>query len=184
MKKSIILFSLIALTCVSLQAQKFLTRNGTLTFFSETPAENIEATNNQATSLMDAANGDIVFSALMKGFQFEKALMQEHFNEKYVESDKFPKAVFKGKITNIDEINFEKDGEYPATVSGEMTIHGTKQEVTTEGTITIKDGKVHANAEFMIVIADYGIKIPKLVQDNIAKAVKVTVAMIYEAFNK
>ena len=120
----------------------------------------------------------------MKGFQFEKALMQEHFNEKYVESDKYPKTVFKGKVTNIEEIDFTKDGEYPAKVKGALTIHGVTKEVEAEGKFVIENGEVSATASFPIAVADYEIKIPSVVRDNIAKEVEISVEMKYSLMNQ
>ncbi|MEO1448051.1 MAG: YceI family protein [Bacteroidota bacterium] len=167
---------------INLQAQKYLTRNGNITFHSETPLETIEAAHNQVTSVLDASNGQLAFSVLMKGFQFEKALMQEHFNEKYVESDKYPKATFKGSIQNLDEIDFNTDGTYTAKVSGEMTMHGKTHPVETVGTLEIKDGKIVAKSEFDLAVADYDIKIPSVVRDNIAKVIHVKVQMQYAAY--
>lgn len=168
----------------SLQAQKFMTRTGHISFFSHTAIEDIEAHNNQVTSIIDTENGDLVFAVLMKGFQFEKALMQEHFNEKYVESTKFPKATFKGKITNLDEVDFSKDGEYSTKVSGSMTIHGVTQEIESTGTLEVKEGKILATAKLPIEVAAYDIKIPGVVKDNIAKVVEATVDITYEPYNK
>ena len=182
MKNKIIAFLFMAIgTVASLHAQRQMTRTGHIWFISETPLETIEAHNNQVTSILDTEKGDIVFQALMKGFQFEKALMQEHFNEKYVESDKYPKAVFKGSVTNLNEVDFLKDGNYPAKVKGSLTIHGVTKEVETEGQIKVEDGKVSTTAEFPITVADYEIKIPSVVRDNIAKEVKVFVDVKYEA---
>lgn len=165
-------------------AQKYFTRTGHVHFFSATPMENIEAHNYKATSVMDISTGDIEFSMLIMAFEFEKALMQEHFNENYMESEKFPKATFKGKITNLDKIDFTKDGTYPATVTGKMTIHGVTKEVTTNGNITVKGGKISASSVFNVAPADYDITIPAVVKDNIAKDIKVTVDSAYELYKK
>jgi polyisoprenoid-binding protein YceI len=111
----------------------------------------------------------------MKGFEFEKALMQEHFNENYVESHKFPKAEFKGQITNSSEIDFSKDGNYQAKVKGKLTIHGETKDVETNGTVSVKGGKIETDAGFNIELVDYKIEIPKLVKDNISKTVNISV---------
>ena len=99
----------------SLQAQKYMTKNGNIKFYSETPMETIEATNNQVNAALDTQTGDLVFKVLIKSFQFEKALMQEHFNENYMESDKMPNSTFKGKVTNLSAIDFTKEGTYEAS---------------------------------------------------------------------
>lgn len=180
MKKIALFTALVLLSTVALQAQKYMTRNGHISFFSHTAMEDIEAHNYQANSVIDTEKGELVFAVLMKGFQFEKALMQEHFNEKYVESDKFPRSSFKGKITNLDEIDFSKAGSYPAKVEGDLTIHGVTQAVKTEGTFEVKEGQVLAKATFELAVADYDINIPSVVKDNIAKVMEVRVDIAYE----
>ena len=112
------LIAALVITCItsSLFAQKFMTKTGHISFFSKAPLENIEANNTQVSSILDASTGDIVFSMLMKSFNFQKALMQEHFNEKFIESDKYPKAEFKGKIANLSSIDFKKEGPQNAEV--------------------------------------------------------------------
>ena len=185
MKKFILSVAVIAGLALNVNAQnKYFTRAGHVHFFSATPMENIEAHNYKATSVMDITSGDIEFSMLVMAFEFEKALMQEHFNENYMESGKFPKATFKGKITNLDKINFAKDGTYPAVATGKMTIHGVTKDVTTNGTITVKDGKINVNSVFNVAPADYNIAIPAVVKDNIAKEIKVTVDSAYELYKK
>ena len=124
------------------------------------------------------------FAVLIKAFQFEKALMQEHFNENYMESDKYPKAIFKGAIVDASTVDFSKDGDYPVKVKGKLTIHGVTNEVETDGTIDVKDGKISASSNFEIAVADYKIKIPSVVKDNIAKTVQIVVDMNYELFKK
>lgn len=167
-----------------LNAQKYFTRTGTISFFSEAPLEKIEATNNSATSIFDLETGNMEFAVLIKGFQFEKALMQEHFNENYMESSKFPKATFKGQIAEIGDVDFSKDGEYPVKVKGALTIHGETQEVETEGKFVVKEGAIAANASFEIAVADYKIEIPKVVRDNIAKIVRIDINSDYKLFKK
>ena len=137
--------------------------------------EDIEAINKSVVTLLDTKTGDIQFAVLMKGFEFKKALMQEHFNKDYVESDKFPKAEFKGQVTNNSEINYTANGTYTAKVKGKLTVHGETKDTETTGTITVKDGKLTVNSVFNVLVADYKITIPKLYRDNISKTIKVTV---------
>ncbi|MDX2248046.1 MAG: YceI family protein [Bacteroidia bacterium] len=183
--KNLFVFVIALLASLSqLQAQKFMTRTGHIKFYSHTAVEDIEANNHQVTSVLDTGTGDLVFAVLMKSFQFEKALMQEHFNEKYVESEKFPKSTFKGKITNLSEINFAKNGSYKTKVEGVLTIHGIAKEIVTEGTLVVEEGKISANAKFPVTVADYEIKIPAVVKDNIAKEMEVTVEMNYQPYSQ
>jgi YceI-like domain. len=116
MKKQFLL-AFVALTgFLSATAQdKYFTKSGKISFYSKSSLENIEAHNKSVTCVLDTKTGNLQFAILMKGFEFEKALMQEHFNENYVESHKFPKADFKGQVTNNAMINYAKDGSYPVT---------------------------------------------------------------------
>lgn len=178
MKKSIssILIIIGLLMNLTGYSQKYMTKNGSIHFYSETPIETIQADNKQVNSALDIQTGDFVFKVLMKSFVFEKALMQEHFNENYVESDKFPNATFQGKVSNLSAINFTKEGTYEATVEGDLTIHGVTRKISEKGTFTVKPGDIiHANSKFMVKPADYDIKIPATVMKNIAETIEVTV---------
>jgi polyisoprenoid-binding protein YceI len=163
----------------SLSAQKLVSKNSHIWFYSHTPVEDIEAHNRQAVSILDPSTGELVFNLLVKSFEFKIALMQEHFNENYMESDKYPKAAFKGKITNNASVDYKKDGTYLAEVSGDLTIRNVTKPVTSKGTITVKGGTVTAMAEFYVKPADYDITIPAVVENKIAKEVKVTVDAPY-----
>lgn len=184
MKKLLLLILVAASAANGLMAQKFFTRDGKVSFYSDAPLEKIEAHNNSATSVIDTENGRLEFAVLIKGFQFEKALMQEHFNENYMESSKYPKAVFKGQITNLEAVNFSQDGTYTAQVSGEITIHGVTQPLETTATIVVKDGLFKAEAKFQLNVADFKIEIPGVVREKIAKTVLVTVQCDYQPFNR
>jgi polyisoprenoid-binding protein YceI len=120
----------------------------------------------------------------MKSFQFEKALMQEHFNENYVESDKFPNASFAGKVLNIKEVNFGKNGIYNATIEGDLTIKGVTKKVTEKGTFEVKDGKINGKSTFNVLLADYNIKIPNTVANNISKTIQIDVDVNLEQLAK
>lgn len=164
---------------ISANAQKYMTRNGFVGFFSHTPIEDIKADNNQVASVIDISTGEVVFQVLIRSFRFEKTLMEEHFNENYLESDKFPKSTFKGKIVNLTDVDFSKPGKYEVTVEGDLNIHDVTNKVKVKGSIDVISGGINANSKFIIVPEDYKINIPGVVRNNIAKNLEVTVAMKY-----
>lgn len=180
MKNSFLAVSFALLTQVAISQDIHMTRSAKVSFFSTTPVENIDAVNKEATSFINTKSGEIVFAVLVKSFKFEKALMEEHFNENYMESTKYPKSDFKGKITNLSEINFAKDGAYKAKVSGSLTMHGVTKTANADGTITVKGGKIAATSKFMVKLADYKIERPAVVSDKIAETIEITVDAAYE----
>lgn len=164
---------------LALNAQKYMTKNGYIGFFSHTSMEDIKGDNNQVVGAIDISTGEMVFQAVIKSFHFDRALMEEHFNENYMESDKIPKSSFKGKITNLSSVDFSKNGTYDITVEGDLTIHDVTNKISTTGTIEVVSGGINANAKFNIVPEDYKISIPGVVRDKINKNLEVTVAMKY-----
>jgi polyisoprenoid-binding protein YceI len=156
-------------------SQKYFSKDLGIKFFSDTPMEKIEAAHKNASCMLDTKTGDMAWKVLIKGFLFKKSLMQEHFNENYMESDKFPNATFVGAITNLSEVKFDKDGTYNAKVKGKMNLHGVEKEIEVPGTLKVGGGKITVHADFMLACADYKISIPAIVKDNIAKEIKVTV---------
>jgi polyisoprenoid-binding protein YceI len=177
--KRMMLLAAMAATVSAAQAQKYMTRTGKVIFFSATSVENIEAVNNEAAAALDAGSGELLFQVPIKSFKFEKSLMQEHFNENYMESDKFPKAIFKGNIGKVPDLS--KDGSYPVTAKGKLTIHGVTKDVSIPGTLTVKGGAVTSAAKFKVATADYGIKIPSVVATKIAKEIEITVNSVLSA---
>jgi polyisoprenoid-binding protein YceI len=176
MKKHLILaLALILSASYSFAQDKYFTKTGKIEFYSKASMEDIEAKNKTVTAVIDSKTGAIQFAVQMKGFEFEKQLMQQHFNENYVESDKYPKAEFKGTITNNSEINYTKDGTYTAKVKGKLTIHGVTKDVETTGTVKVDGGKVNTTSTFNILLSDYNIKIPSVVKEKISNSIKVTV---------
>jgi len=159
----------------SFAQKRYFTKTGNVSFSAGTALEDIDGLNKSTTCVFDASSGDIQFAILIKGFEFKRSLMMEHFNENYMESDKFPKSIFKGKITNLEKINFLKDGAYPVNVRGVLEIHGVKKEVESNGQFKVLGETVIATAEFEIVLEDYAITIPSLVKDKISKTAKIMV---------
>ena len=178
MKKVIAAIVLLCLTASFAQAQKWMTRTGKVSFFSSTSVENIEAFNNEAASVVDPKTGDVVFIVPIKSFKFEKALMEEHFNENYMESTRFPKAEYKGKIANPSAVNFKKDGTYNVKTSGKLTMHGVTKDVTANGTVVVKGATATIKSKFILAPADYGIKIPSVSASKIASKIEVTIDSI------
>jgi polyisoprenoid-binding protein YceI len=160
--------------------ERYLTKQGYISFYSHTPVENIKAENNQVLSIADLSNGDMAITILMKAFAFEKALMQEHFNENYIESDKYPKANFSGNITNLEDILAGNNSI--ALIKGNLTIHGITRSVTIESKITVENKMVHLHGKFKIAVADYDIKIPAIVRRNIAEEVEITFNLKHQPY--
>src|SRR5579872_4846522 len=161
MKRLFLTISILFAGTLCTTAQTYMTRTGQINFDATTKSspERVEAKNNEVACIVDATTGDVRFQVLIKSFKFERELMQEHFNENYLESDKYPKSEFKGTITNLNEVNFGKDGAYTAKVSGKLTIHGVTNDVTEPGTITVKGNSIVLNAKFTIKLKDYNITI-------------------------
>jgi polyisoprenoid-binding protein YceI len=179
--KRIFVLSLIVFAGLSVQAgDKIFTKKGKISFYSETAAEKIEAHNNRVTSVYEISTGKLEFSVLVNAFQFEKALMQEHFNENYMESAKYPKATFVGKVTSASTIDLKKDGVYEVKADGDLTIHGVTKPISVNGKFTVAGGKVSASSEFEVNLKDYNVKFPSAVSEII----KLVVAINYEPMKK
>jgi hypothetical protein len=184
MEKRIIIFILMLQFSIAAIGQKYFTRSGSIRFFSSTPIENIEAVNNQATCIIDIETGEVVSKVLMKSFRFKKALMQEHFNENYVESDRYPQAVLNAKIANLDQINPAQSLVQQVFLNANLTIRGVTKNIDVPGTIQFKDGILVATAIFIVKPSDFGIKIPKAVAKNIAKEIEISVEFNLDLYNK
>lgn len=176
MKKSVIFLGFLLVMIFSDgMAQRFITKAGNINFYSSTPMEDIIAKNETVQMALDSKSGDVVAKVLMKSFVFEKALMQEHFNENYVESDTYPLSTFKAKIIDIEKVDFNKSGEYDVWVKGILTMHGEQQEIIERGKVVVAGEVLQVISEFVIRPEDYRIKVPKAVRNNIAKSITVNV---------
>jgi polyisoprenoid-binding protein YceI len=175
MKHGIVLAGVLLMTIATATAQdKYFTKSGKVRFVSKGAIETIEAQHKSVTCVLDTKSGAVQFAVLMKGFEFRKALMQEHFNENYVESDKYPKAEFKGQVVNNSSVDYTREGAYNVQVKGQLTIHGQTKDMETTGKITVKGGKVQTATGFTILLSDYNISIPAVVKDNINNTVQIT----------
>jgi hypothetical protein len=173
-------FVLLQSISTTVAAQKvYATKTGQLFFNATGGIEKIAAVNNQVDSKFVDATGQIVLAVLVKGFKFENQLMEDHFNENYMESTQFPKADFKGYIKNIKEVDFTKDGNYPVTVEGALTIHGVSKQVSTKGNMQVQGGKPTLTGEFSVSIKDYGIK-GLYIGEKIAADAKIKVNCKYQ----
>jgi len=158
-------------------AQKFTSEKTYIKFFSDAAIEDITAENAKSSSIFNVSTGDVVFSIPIKEFEFEKSLMKEHFNEKYMETEQFPKSTFQGKISGYQP---SVVGEQKATAIGKLTIHGETQDVQIPGTMINSNGVLTMKAKFIVKLVDYKIKIPQLLWKNIAEEVEVTVEFNYK----
>lgn len=169
MKKLIIASMLLTMSGAAF-AQRYMTRTAKITFdaTAQNSPEEIKAVNNEVAAILDRS-GDFVFQVPVISFKFKNALMQEHFNENYMQSDKYPKATFKGKVSNAGDVNWSKDGTYKVSVTGDLTIHGVTKTVTVPGTVTVKGSSATATAKFSVKLADYNITIPGVVASKVAQ---------------
>lgn len=175
MKNIATLFFAFALAVTASAQGKFYTKTGLIDFFSSATLEDIQARNKTVTAILDSKTGAVQFSVLMKGFDFEKQTMQEHFNQNYLETDKYPKSEFKGSITNNASVKYGKDGSYPVVVKGDLTIHGVTKKVNIKGIVKIVNGKPQLNSVFNVLLSDYNVKIPAAVKDKLSNTIKITV---------
>lgn len=174
MKKGIlILLVTIGIGGTTLAQNTLIDRDGTASFFSEAPLEDIEAINKEVLGAIDLEKGTIAVSMLIRGFHFDKSLMEEHFNENYLESEKYPKATFKGVISNFTELDFKTVGNFVAEAKGEIEIHGVKKPLNTIVKFDVSPTKLSAITSFDIAIKEFNIDVPRLVVKNIAEVVEV-----------
>ncbi len=161
--------------------EKYLTKQGYTSFFSSSPVEDIKADNNQVLSIIDTTTGTIAIAILMKSFMFEKSLMQEHFNENYVESDTYPKATFKGQILNFSTLN---EDQKTANIKGDITIHGVTKKIEIKTQIVKTPENISLKGSFPVTVADFNIKIPSVVINNIAETIDVTFQLDHQPYKK
>ncbi|QNA45058.1 YceI family protein [Lacibacter sediminis] len=182
--RTLFLLFIIYFDLPQVQAQEnYMTRNGQISFFSSTPLEDIKAVNNEVASVLNRKTGSVQFIVLIKSFQFRKAAMQDHFNGKdYMDSDRYPKAELKGTITNMSNVNFSKDGNYPVTVEGTLSMHGVSNKIKSAGNIIVKGNTITAAAVFIIKLVDYKISVPTIVSKKIAEKVEVSVNCNYQLY--
>lgn len=169
---------------ISVKAQIYSAKqNATEVYFlSEAPLENIEATNKGGVIVLNSSNNQVQARITIMNFKFKNALMEEHFNENYMESNKYPHAFFKGKIK--DDVDYTKEAEKDVTLEGELEIHGVKKQVDLPAKINIKNKEIEVFSKFKIKVADYNIKVPSLYVKNIAEEVVVTIKSTLEPFSK
>jgi hypothetical protein len=175
-KLSVCVLTLLML-CFQSKAQKYLSRNGFVGFYSKTSLEDIIAENNQAFAVIDTATHQIAFALLVRGFIFRKELMQEHFNENYAESEKFPKTEFNGTYTCSRSMN--KEGIYPIIVKGNLTLHGVTKSIEEPATLEIKSGSILGNSSFKLKPEDFDMTIPSIVRDKIAREMDVKIRVTW-----
>lgn len=155
---------------------KLYSKEAKISFYSKTAMENIDAVNNKGLCFWNTVTGELEFSVLIKGFQFNSALMQEHFNENYMESDKFPKAVFKGVLVVATSFSLQANGTYNVSAEGMLTIHGVSKKISVPVNITSKNGRFSASTNFRVLVKDYNISIPAVVADKIDKQISISVS--------
>jgi hypothetical protein len=155
-------------------------KNAKINLYSSAPIEDIEANSNAGVSVYNATTGELDFSLPIRSLHFPKALMESHFNEDYMESDKYPKATFKGKLQEHPDLT--KDGSYPISVTGELSVHGVNQMRTITGNLKINNGVLTMTSEFMVKCADHHIEIPQIVFHNIAQSIRIRVDATYTLY--
>ena len=185
MKFQHLFFLAILLGSIPLKGQEiYYTREGRISFFSEAPLENIEAHNHRAASVFDAESCQMEFSVLIKGFMFEKSLMQEHFNDNYMETHKYPRATFNGKIVDCERIDLQQEGTYPFKVVGDLEIRGISKSIEAEGAFVVRNGTINGKSTFVVAVADFDIHIPAIVRDNIAREIEIKVDADYRRLER
>ncbi|MBK6521253.1 MAG: YceI family protein [Sphingobacteriaceae bacterium] len=184
MQKTLILLAVLVVSVQTSIAQIYKAKDGStnITFFSTSPLEDITATNKGAIIVYNSSTNDIQIRVSVINFKFKNGLMEEHFNDNYMETEKFPNAIFKGKIN--EAIDMAKDGETKVTVTGKMEMHGVTKDETFNGTVTRSGNEIMIKTKFKIKLVDYSIKVPSLYVKNIAEIIDVDVVSTLEPFQK
>lgn len=175
--KKVLFFAVVALFCLPAYSQIISTNKAQVSFFSKTPLEDIEAKSVSGNSVIDVKSGKIIFRVSNRSFNFPKKLMQEHFNENYMESEKYPVSEFKGTLSS--PIDLAKDGLTKMDVDGTINVHGVTKPCKAKVDIVVSKGTVSATSSFKIIIADHKIEIPTLVFKNIAEQIDVRIQATY-----
>lgn len=170
--KNIFLSAVLAFLSLSLRAQIYLGKECSIKIFSDGPIEDIDAVNTSSKPILNTSTNEIAIKITIKGFDFEKELMEEHFNEKYMESDKIPYSTFTGKIN--EKIDYTKEGIHKVTATGKLKIHDVEKERTLDGTLTVKGGEIIIESKFIVALKEHQVEIPQLLAQNIAETIEVT----------
>jgi len=173
--KIVILLFLFGIISVLSAQTRLITKTGHVWFYSHAPIEDIEAHSHQVAAIILTAKGTIAVMIPVMSFEFKKTLMQEHFNENYMQSAKYPKATFTGAINNLQEINVSKNGIYKTTVEGDLTIHNVTNHVKVAGTVEVKDGKYFIKTKFKVLLKDYNIVVESRFVNNISPTIDINV---------
>lgn len=176
-----ILFGICLFCCLPVQGQKYQLAESQVSFFSSAPVEDIEAKSSKTRSLLNVETGELAFVTPIRSFVFDKQLMQEHFNENYMESEKYPNASFKGRLSGYEK---GKQGKQPVIARGEMTIHGVSRNIEAAGEIEFKEKELYVKASFPLKVADFNIEIPSMLFYNIAEVVEVKLKGRYAPYEK
>jgi len=176
-KSLTLFFALIILTPLTTFAQRYFAEKSKVTFFSDGVVEDITASNTKVTSIFDV-RGDIAFLLSVKDFEFEKKLMQVHFNEKYMESEKFPKSSFQGRVVGFDPAI---KGTQQVKAVGKLSIHGVTRDVEAPGTVEVVDNQLLVRSKFTVKLIDYNVKVPQIIWKNIAQQVEVSIDFTYRS---
>jgi hypothetical protein len=185
MKKNLFLF----LCCLTLSFEGFTQhlyslKKSNIHFYAGTPMEDIDADNTKTNSFLDLKAGDILISIPNNGFKFKSALMEEHFNENYMESEKFPKSEFKGKILEIEKYDFSKTDSYKVKIEGTLTVHGVSKKRTLEVTIYREGAALIGTTKFIISLADHNIQRPQILWEKLSENIEVTANFEYQLYQK
>ena len=173
LNKLFFILSLLAGVGLQTRAQTLTSREVKIRFFSSTPIEDIKAASKKGVAVLVAKTGEVAFQIPIKSFEFSRGLMQEHFNENYMESDKYPYAKFSGRIDQV--VDLTQNGEYNVTATGSLSMHGVSKQRTIPGKLKVNNGNVQLSSSFNVACADHKIKIPRLVMTKIAEVIKVDV---------
>jgi len=185
MKTIILIYSLLMVSSQPIVSQDiYSAKSSKIHFFAGTPMEDIEADNSKASSFLNTKTGEVLISIPNKEFKFKSSLMEEHFNENYMESEKYPKSDFKGKILEMEKYDFSKPSILKVKILGNLTIHGVTKSKTIDATITISDSKLKGETKFTVNLSDFNIQRPQLLWEKLSEVIEITSLFNYEVFKK